>query len=150
MSDDEVRAFEHALIEWKKRSLKEDFGCTFHGGNSSLPPEVEWDWLHYVEEFERQFRNRRQTTVRRFVGNPDVQPLQSLTGVQLPGELERLLDILADNSVLVHFDTGIPDIEMYRFLSGELLDQEMDDIRIPGMTHNFIYEEFHPPNRADA
>jgi hypothetical protein len=33
---------------------------------------------------------------------------------------------------------------MYRFLVTELLEEMMDDIRIPGMTHNFLYDDFHP------
>jgi len=137
------------LIEGKKRALACEFGCTFHTGNSTLPPEVEWDWLHYVEEFERLHRVCRQTTVRRFIGDPAIPSPESLRPEQLPGALERLLDLLAANAVVVHFQTGLGEEEMYRFLVSELLEETMDDIRIPGMTHNFLYEDFHPSIEED-
>ena len=34
--------------------------------------------------------------------------------------------------------------ELYRFAVEELFEYEMEDIRIPGMMHGFIYDEFHP------
>lgn len=137
------------LIEDKKRAIEREFGCTFHNGNSSLPPEVEWDWLHYVEEFERQHRVCRQTTVRRFIGDPVLPSPDSLRPEQVPGELERLLDLLSDNAVIVHFCGDVSEREMYRFLVTELLQEMMDDIRIPGMTHNFLYEDFHAETEED-
>ena len=147
MSDDSICALERSLIEEKKRAMEAEFGCHFGGGNSSIPPELEWDWLHYIEEFERQFRQNRETTVRRFVGNPAVRPLSELSDGQIAGELARLLDLLAGNSIIVHFTGPLSAGEMYRFVAEELLDEEMDDIRIPGMTHNFLYEDFHPLER---
>lgn len=113
-------------------------------GGSSLPFEVEREWLHTIQEFERQHRNCRQTTVRRFIGEPRLLPPEQLHPEQLPGELERLLDLLASNAVIVHFPGGLGRREMYRFLVTELLEETMDDIRIPGMTHNFLYDDFHP------
>jgi hypothetical protein len=138
------------LVEDKKRALEQEFGCTFHSGNSTVPPEVEWDWLHCVEEFERQHRLCRQTTVRRFIGEPLLPAPENLMPQQLAGELERLLDLLAANTVIVHFPGGLGEREMYRFLVGELLEEMMDDIRIPGMTHNFLYEDFHPGEEEEV
>lgn len=40
--------------------------------------------------------------------------------------------------------------EAYRFITEELLDEEIDDIQIPGMVTHFVYEEFHPNDREDA
>jgi hypothetical protein len=46
---------------------------------------------------------------------------------------------LLAHGVAVDFLGEVDDIEAYRYLSGELLDEEMDDIRIPGMTSHFDY-----------
>ena len=34
--------------------------------------------------------------------------------------------------------------ELYRFTTEELFEYEMDDMYVPGMMTNFIYDEFHP------
>ena len=39
---------------------------------------------------------------------------------------------------------------MYRFIAEEFLDEEMDNIRIEGMMHGFIYEDFHPSDEYDS
>lgn len=113
-------------------------------GSPTLPPDIEWDWLTYLKEFEQQHRTCRSTTVRRFIGEPPLLPPDHIRPEQVSGELDRLLDLLAANAVIVHFPGGVGRREMYRFLVSELLDETMDDIRIPGMTHNFLYDDFHP------
>jgi hypothetical protein len=50
-----------------------------------------------------------------------------------------LLDLLADHGIAVDFLGDVDDIEAYRYLTGEFLDEEMDDIRISGMTTHFTY-----------
>lgn len=42
------------------------------------------------------------------------------------------------------FLCDVDDAEAYRFITEELMDEEIDDIRIEGLRHCFIYEEFHP------
>jgi hypothetical protein len=50
-----------------------------------------------------------------------------------------LLDLLAAHGVAVDFLGEADDVEAYRYLTEELLDQEMDDIRIEGMVMHFTY-----------
>jgi len=38
---------------------------------------------------------------------------------------------------------------IYKFITEELFDHEMDDIMLPGFVHHFIYEEFHPNHEYD-
>jgi hypothetical protein len=49
----------------------------------------------------------------------------------------------------VDFINEVDDREAYRFITEELLDEMMDDIRIPEMYSHFTYEEFHPNDEAD-
>ena len=37
----------------------------------------------------------------------------------------------------------------YHFITAELFKEEIDDVTLEGMTHNFIYEEFHPNHEND-
>jgi len=37
----------------------------------------------------------------------------------------------------------------YRFLTEDLMQEEIDDFRIKGMMHNFIYEDFYPNDEGD-
>lgn len=150
MSQNETESIQRALNDAKKRELEEKYGGTFHCTDPNLPPDIEADWLRSIEEFERQFSAADQTTVRRYIGNPVILPLSGVSPEELRPALDALLALLELHNVIVHFDRIISDREAYRFLTEELLDHEMDDIRIEGMTQNFLYEEFHPDDRHDA
>jgi hypothetical protein len=39
---------------------------------------------------------------------------------------------------------------LYSFITTELINEEVDDVRIEGMNQCFIYEDFHPNNEYDA
>src|SRR5690606_22942096 len=41
------------------------------------------------------------------------------------------------------------DMVIYRFITEELVEHQMDDMRIPGMTLHYAYEEFHPNHDYD-
>ncbi|HEX9006521.1 MAG TPA: hypothetical protein VF889_04465 [Bacteroidota bacterium] len=150
MGDQEQERIQRALNAAKKREIEEKYGGTFHSSDPNLPPELEADWLRSIEEFERQFASAKQTTVRRYIGSPPVIPLAQIPPSELKRALGALLALLESHNVLVHFGRSVSDGEAYRFLTEELLDHEMDDIHIEGLTQNFLYEEFHPDDRHEA
>jgi hypothetical protein len=141
---------QRALNEAKKQELREKYGAEFHTGNCDLPPEVEGRWLNEIEEFERQFECTEHVTVRRFVGDPPVRQLGEIPSEELEQEVEHLLEILRSNNIAVTMPEEISHAEAYRFLTEELLRQEIADIRISGFTLNFLYEEFHPDIAREA
>lgn len=144
MNESDEDRIQRALNEAKKRELEEKYGAKFGEGESKLSPELEAEWLHQIEEYERQFKTAKRLTVREFVGNPEVTPLAQIPPEQLESEVDKLLEILESHSITVHFDREITVEETYRFLSEDLMNEEIDDIRIEGMRHNFIYSESHP------
>ena len=150
MGDQEQDRIQRALNEAKKHEIEEKYGGTFHSCDPNLPPELEADWLRSIEEFERQFAAAKQTTVRRYIGSPPVIPLAQIPPSELKRALGALLALLESHNVIVHFGRTVSDSEAYRFLTEELLDHEMDDIHIEGLTQNFLYEEFHPDDRHEA
>ena len=46
-------------------------------------------------------------------------------------------------------DGPYPDLIIYKFITEELFAHELEMNGIPGMTINFIYEEFHPNHKAE-
>ncbi len=134
-------SIQRALNEAKRRALEERYGAHFGGDPDNLPPELERDWLEYIEEFERQFEHADLTTVRAFIGNPTFPAVGTMSTDELASELERLLELLDRNSIHVEFPDTISTAEQYRSITEELFDEEMDDIRIDGMVHVFMYGE---------
>jgi hypothetical protein len=149
-SDNHENDIQRSLNETKKRNLEQRYGGRFSSTGPDLPPEIEAEWLDNIEEFERQFEQAAQTTVGKYVGNPVVSRLEAIAPDNIEEELGRLVEILASNNVEVHFNVSVPVGERYRFITEELLKEEMDDIRVDGMTQHFIYEEFHPNEKLDA
>jgi hypothetical protein len=140
-NDDSIQ---RALNEAKKAELQQRYGATFLAVDAKLPPDIESQWLSNIEEFEQKFESSETTTVRKFVGDPVLGPLGEIPHGKLEEELERVLNLLDANDIVVHFGREVSPAEKYRFLAEELMDVEMQDIRIEGMTHNYMYEEFHP------
>ncbi len=58
---------------------------------------------------------------------------------QLGEAVTALLDLLAAHGIAVDFLGDVDESEAYRYLTEELLDEEMDDICIEGMTTHFTY-----------
>lgn len=148
--DEERRRIDKALNEAKKRELEVKYGAQFSEGDSLTPPEIESQWLHYIEEFERQFEHSRRITVREFVGNPRFLPLEEIPPERLETELDNVLEFLSLHHTSVDCLADVSNEELYRFITTELIDEEIDDIKIEGMRHCFIYEEFHPNDQYEA
>lgn len=137
---DEIRErIQVAVNQAKKDKLQTDYGLTFEPGDSKLSPEEESEWLDYLDEFERQFEQRKTITVRERIDNPPIQPLKSLPLYAIGEAVTALLDLLAAHGIAVDFLGEVDEIDAYRYLTEELLDYEMDDIRIDGMVTHFTY-----------
>ena len=90
------------------------------------------------------------TTVRVFVGAPDIRPLGEVPPGELRAEVQSLLDVLGEHNVMVCFEREVSDAEAYRFLTEELMALEIEEVNIPGMFRVFSYEDFHPDDQKDA
>ncbi len=150
-NDDFQDRIQRILNEYKREELSDKYGAQFSlESNPNSPPEVEAQWLEHIDEFEHQFENATQIPLREFVGSPSTRPLADILPSELEAELNHLLDLLAEHGVFVDFLHEVETNEAYRFIIEELLDEEIDNIRIPGMQLHFIYEEFHPNDKEDA
>lgn len=129
--------------ELKKKELAEKYGAHF-GKAGELPPEIEKEWLDYVEAFEQQFENAQRITVWEYIEKPNFRKLAELSDQEIAHELEAVFKLLNQYNISLDTLCKVEDRELYRFITEELFVYEMDDMRIPGMTSCFIYEEFHP------
>jgi len=149
--DDLPERAQRVVNDYKRKELEERYGAVFSSEtDSALPSEVEAQWLENIDEFERQFENAAQVPLREFLGSPSTRPLADIPPFELETELNGLLDLLAEQGVVVDFLREVEDAEAYRFITEELFNEEIDDIRVPGMVLHFIYEEFHPGDDEDA
>ncbi len=134
--------------ELLKKELQEKYGGKFHT-ESDLPPEIEQDWLNNIEAFETQYQNAEQISVWDFLGKPAFRKIEDLTPEQITIELQRLYDIMDENNLVLDAICEVDDAEIYRFITEELFEHMIDNMRISGMNTCFIYEEFHPNAELD-
>lgn len=136
--DETRRKIQQALIESKRERLREDFGLQAMGADSDLPPEVELDFLSYVQEFERQMEANETITVRQRLSDPAVVPLAEVAVDAVEAAVEDWLEALAEHGVAVDFLGEWDAAAAYRYITETLLDEEMDDIRIEGVVCHFV------------
>jgi hypothetical protein len=126
-----------SLIQSKQEQLRDEFGMLFDYADPDLSPEAHNEFLDDVLEFERQFENASRITVRERIGNPPLQPSAEIPLYALEETLNNVLDLLAEHGIVIDFMGNWDDLAAYRFITEELLDEEMDDIRIKGMVSHF-------------
>jgi hypothetical protein len=114
------------------------------GGKDSLPPELEAEWLNQIEEFEEKYENAKQIPLLEFIGSPITKKLNEINNYELITEYNQLENLFEENGIYIDFPETLDLQERYRFISEELSNEIIDDIRIQGMENHFIYEEFHP------
>ncbi|MDQ3020022.1 MAG: hypothetical protein M3R36_05560 [Bacteroidota bacterium] len=130
-----------------KAKLNSEFGMKEFG--SSLTEEAEKQWLNYVYDFEKMYKDAKQIKVYDFIGKPDFKKLNELSDNEISAELDRLTDILNSNNIELDLCCEYEDKIIYQFITEELFEELTDDMRIEGMRHCFIYEEFHPNHDYD-
>lgn len=137
--------------EFKKMKLALEHGMDLSKplADSELPPEIEGQFLDYVQQWEDEMAKGKMILVYDLVGRPEWRPVAEIDDDEIGAELEKILELLHLNSL--HLDTICPvdDRELYRFITEELFIKETNDIRIPGMMHCYIYEEYHPNHDHD-
>ena len=137
---DEIRhRIQESLSQAKRDKLRDEYGMEFEYTYSRLSPEAENEWLDHVLEFERQFEQAERITVRERIGDPPIQPLSDLPLYAVGEAVTALLELLAAHGIAIDFLGDVDELEAYRYLTEELLDEEMDDIRIEGMMTHFTY-----------
>jgi len=132
--------------EFKRMKIGLEHGGLFGEEGSTISPEIEGQFLDYVMEFEKQFKDAKRITVYEKIGKPTFSSCFDLSPDELEEELERLFNLLEENNIFLEvlYDYDSETLLIYDFITQEFFHEEIDDISIPGMNTNFIYEDFHP------
>ncbi len=135
---DEIRQqIQESLAQAKRDLLRDEFDMQANYVDPRLSPEGENKWLDYLIDFERQFETASRVTVRERIGNPSIQPIESIPIYALEEAVNELLELLGRFGVVVDFMGNWDDLAAYRYLTETLLDEEMEDIKIEGMLFHF-------------
>lgn len=138
--------------EFKRLKLDIEYGMDFSKNtNSNLAPEIEGQFLDYVSNFEKAFQNAKPISVFEKIGSPEFKIGAILSDEEINVELERIMDLMNQNGLALDV---LADYEnenrlIYNFITEELFLYEIDDMNVPGMVTNFIYEEFHQNHKYD-
>lgn len=129
--------------------LKAEFGGE-HFMSEDLPPQLTNQFLQSVYDFEKAYvENGDQISVYEKISSPYIVPIDSLNEEGVLLELNRLTKLLADKNILLDCIYETNPRVLYRFISEELMKQEVDTITIEGFYLHFIYEEFYPNVEED-
>jgi hypothetical protein len=136
-------------IRYKKMKIAiENEGMCFNS-NSSLPPEIENQFLDNVISFENAFKKNEQIKIFEILGCPNFPKYGEL----LPNEVEEkvlaLEQLLHKNGIQVDFLYEYKnEVELfYKLVTEKLFDYEIMNLK--GFFTNFIYEEFYPNDFED-
>jgi hypothetical protein len=137
--------------EVKKMKLMLEHGALFSepSGSKTIDPFIENEFLNNIMAFEDSYQNAERILLYDFIGRPDFIKAEAIPDTQISAELEKIMNILNENGIQLDTLCDVEEREMYRFVTEELFQHEMDNMRIPGMMCNFIYEEFHPNHEYD-
>jgi hypothetical protein len=137
--------------ELKKMKMILEHGAFFSepSEESSLHPAIEEKFLNNVEKFDEAFNNCKQISLFDFLDKPEFRKTEEISEIEIGPELDRITKLMNENGISLDTLCEVDNRELYRFITEELFLHEMDDIRIEGMMHCFIYEEFHPNHEYD-
>lgn len=135
----------------KRMKLRLEFGANFNleSENDDLPPEIESQFLDSVAQFERAQRQSNRVNIYDFLGQPDYRKSFEVPDNEITAELRQIIATLNRNQIELDTLCDVDERVLYEFITEELFKTETDDVRIEGMMHHFIYEEFHPNHKYD-
>ncbi len=110
---------------------------------------IEAQWRNHIEGLDRQSQVARRVKLYDLIGRPVYRKPEELTAAELSQELSRFKDLLISKGVILDFGSDYEESVIYRFVTEELFDQEIDDVPDRPATTHFIYEEFHPNHDRD-
>ncbi|MBN2611893.1 MAG: hypothetical protein JXB00_10090 [Bacteroidales bacterium] len=133
----------------KKKLLEKGAVFSNEELNGNLPPDIENEFYKNIFAFENAYKNAKLTTVYDFIGKPNVKKEEELTDGQVSAELENITELMNRNGIFLDTICEVDARTLYKFITEELFQHEIEDVRIEGMSTNFIYEEFHPNHEYD-
>lgn len=135
----------------KRMKLRLEFGADLpiESDNEDLPPEIESQFLDNVFAFEKAYNQSERIPVYDFIGKPEFRKNETIPDLEISAELERMMQVLNENQIVLDTISEVDDRELYRFITEELFFTETDNMKMEGWISHFTYEEFHPNHEYD-
>ncbi|MCF8243316.1 MAG: hypothetical protein K9J16_18215 [Melioribacteraceae bacterium] len=151
-SEDANKFFLNEENKKKKKKLEDKYDAVFSESEEGIDPEIENQFLKNIEQFEKLHENSQYVKVAEYLGNPSFKKIDDIPGENIVSEIENVLDVYAQHQVNIDIleEDDVSDRDFYIFLTEELPGKEIENIKMPGWTYNFIYEEFHPNLKLDS
>ncbi len=112
---------------------------------SQLEPEEEHQFLLHMLKMERQMDNVPEVRiVSLFEPGELPMPAAELDEAMLEEAVEAFTKTLKKKFIEVEFGAFYSPLVRYKFLTEELMELSIQLFDIPGLMHNFCYEEYHP------
>ena len=136
--------------EFKRMKLELESGAIFPNfKGTDLPAEIESLFLDNIFNFHNAFKNAKQITIYERIGSPDFEKAQDLSDKKITAALKKLVKTLRKNGVGFETMFTYDDRIIYEFITTELFDIEVDDIRMENLVMHFVYEEFYPNDQEN-
>lgn len=133
---DEIRRqIQASLAQSNQEHLRHEDGT--HQLNDDLTSEEENKFIKDLIEFERQIEEAPRITVRARIGNPGIEPAENIPPFALEEAVETLFTLLGDHNIAIDFMGEWDHLVMYRYITEELFDEEIDDVRVYGFVSCF-------------
>ena len=121
--------------------LDDDYTSEAH---ETEEPEDDVEFINDIKKFELEHLNSRLENVYRLIGKPKLKKISGTDSKTFKEEYGKLISLLDDKRIIVHFQNDYPIEEKYKFITEEIFQQYVEDISNTNLHINFIYEEFHP------
>ncbi len=136
--------------EIKKIKLSLEHGGDFSAlEDTGLPPELESQWLDYIQQFEDAFAKKETVKIFEYLAEPLFKDADGLDDAEITVALDEAMTMMKDNGIVLETLCDVDDRELYQFVTRELMQHEINNIKIEGMRTCFVYEDFHPNHEYD-
>jgi hypothetical protein len=121
--------------ELLKIKLKAQYGDAFQMDSSAaLPPDIENEFLKNILAFEASYNKGDFVTVYDRIGKPAYKQLEQMDAAEIKESLQHLLKLMSQQQINLDFTDGpYDDATIYRFVTEELFNQEVEKDLVDGM-----------------
>lgn len=104
-----------------------------------LPSGIASEIPEHVYRFEKAWQDSKRISIYELLKKPFFLPEKELDDDPLKVELERIRNLMEENQVSLEIPSCKDPREIYRFITEFLFDQEIDDLKLDGLSRHFIY-----------
>ncbi len=105
------------------------------------------EFIQEVEKFKKEHSKSKIVNIYDKIGRPEISDCSKLNPQQVREELRKMIVLLDEHNIIVHFHNDYPDKEKYRFITAEIFKEVVEK---GSKNHiSFIYEDYHPEMDED-